>query len=538
MANGFASIGFVTNLKTYVEDIKALSGSYVDFSTMNAYLDAQWQNRRTNLLCLNQDRVRVEPGADNIQYILLDTGYTHKATGEPIYGGFFSEIGPTDLTDAKRKWKGVEIGTKAEIIERWGQSEHAQAAPTSLADIFVPDWGKLGEYLNRAVADMTGTNWQEYIAKAYQDACAANQFVAYRPEKASPIAYFSLKVSDHNGEPLWAYSVENKVTSARQNWFGLYIIPENEIITMLYRKHYYFLGDSNIIFEGPAYLTEFLKGVAQKAMRENWEWSKSGQQGGPSEYPILRNYIEHTYLKLCAEAEEGEQNKVIEYGGKVYFNSGLLDRRFNQIIFVADKTEVELDLPVLGKVSRTMLCNLTAYSHTEREIARNFRESELPQIARYFTHHSQVIFDASLDIHLNEMHIYEDGVSRDRLPKYREEYERLKDNPVEKELLMARIDRDFKSACDRAKLLAERNYKLAVPQYWRETGKIQFLLPIYLGEREEAEVPQCALALDYDDTGRTPYYRGATILTLDMAYNNARLISKPDVFWLNPVNED
>ncbi|NLT48515.1 MAG: DUF3825 domain-containing protein, partial [Clostridiales bacterium] len=28
------------------------------------------------------------------------------------------------------------------------------------------------------------------------------------------------------------------------------------------------------------------------------------------------------------------------------------------------------------------------------------------------------------------------------------------------------------------------------------------------------------------------YYRGATILTLDMAYNNARLIAKPDVFWL------
>ena len=61
------------------------------------------------------------------------------------------------------------------------------------------------------------------------------------------------------------------------------------------------------------------------------------------------------------------------------------------------------------------------------------------------------------------------------------------------------------------------------------------MLPIYLGELEEADQPHCALALSYDDTGRVKYYRGETILTLSMAYNNARLIAKPDVFWLDTV---
>ena len=131
------------------------------------------------------------------------------------------------------------------------------------------------------------------------------------------------------------------------------------------------------------------------------------------------------------------------------------------------------------------------------------------------------------------MHIFEDGVERKRLPKYDAEYQKCKDNPQEKEALLARIARDFDSAILRAKLMAERNYKLAVPQFWRETGEIQFLLPIYLGELEEADKPQCALALALDRSGRVPYYRGATILTLDMAYNNARLIAKPDIFWLN-----
>ena len=44
-----------------------------------------------------------------------------------------------------------------------------------------------------------------------------------------------------------------------------------------------------------------------------------------------------------------------------------------------------------------------------------------------------------------------------------------------------------------------------------------------------------ALCLALDQSGRVPYYRGVTIFTLDMAYNNARLIAKPDVFWLNDL---
>ena len=107
-----------------------------------------------------------------------------------------------------------------------------------------------------------------------------------------------------------------------------------------------------------------------------------------------------------------------------------------------------------------------------------------------------------------------------------------KSNPEAKNVLLARIARDFSSALQRARLMAERNYKLAVPQYWMEDNDIQLLLPVYLGEREENGRPECALALKKITNGRAPYYRGATILTLDMAYNNSRLLAKPDVFWL------
>ena len=103
--------------------------------------------------------------------------------------------------------------------------------------------------------------------------------------------------------------------------------------------------------------------------------------------------------------------------------------------------------------------------------------------------------------------------------------------------LIKKIAHDFDSALHRAQLMAQRNYKLAVPQYWKETGKIQFLLPIYIGENEESEKPQCALVLNLDDNGRIHYYRGETILDLNMAYNNARLIAKPEVFWLDDITQ-
>ena len=68
------------------------------------------------------------------------------------------------------------------------------------------------------------------------------------------------------------------------------------------------------------------------------------------------------------------------------------------------------------------------------------------------------------------------------------------------------------------------NYKLAIPQYYE--GKIQLLLPLCL---EDDETP--SLALTVTKVGN--FYQGHTCLTLDMAYNNARLIAKPESNWLS-----
>lgn len=83
----------------------------------------------------------------------------------------------------------------------------------------------------------------------------------------------------------------------------------------------------------------------------------------------------------------------------------------------------------------------------------------------------------------------------------------------------------LRGAIEDAKRRAKRNYKTAVPQFFE--GRIQHLLPLCLQQRNRAD-----LALVVGRTGDV--YLARTVLPLDWAYNNARLIARPDNEWLVP----
>lgn len=89
------------------------------------------------------------------------------------------------------------------------------------------------------------------------------------------------------------------------------------------------------------------------------------------------------------------------------------------------------------------------------------------------------------------------------------------------------------SAIDYAVAITQRNYKFVVPMYRPQTDSIQLLMPIYL-EGTFQQCPDFALVLTPDS--KECIYTPETILPLDAAYQNARLIAKPDETWLNPEN--
>ena len=62
-------------------------------------------------------------------------------------------------------------------------------------------------------------------------------------------------------------------------------------------------------------------------------------------------------------------------------------------------------------------------------------------------------------------------------------------------------------------------------------GRVQYLLPICLTDMEQ---PDLAMTLTIMDR----YYLGNTCLTLEMAYLNARLLSRPVAHWLTDIVEN
>ena len=137
--------------------------------------------------------------------------------------------------------------------------------------------------------------------------------------------------------------------------------------------------------------------------------------------------------------------------------------------------------------------------------------SEKPELTNYFQNAGELIYDSTKRLIPDFEHILDD-----REKRFPESFRNLG-----KPLQVERI----KSAIDAALTRIKRNYKTAIPQFYDDS--IQLLLPLCL---EDVEVADVALVV----ANEGEVYRANTVLPLDWAYNNARLLAKPDREWLNP----
>lgn len=135
----------------------------------------------------------------------------------------------------------------------------------------------------------------------------------------------------------------------------------------------------------------------------------------------------------------------------------------------------------------------------------------LPCRVRFAEDPSELVFDYRLPIRSNIDHILGDEENLTRIPAslMREDNSLL-------------LRRAFEGAVVEAARRAAANYTLAVPQFYG--GRIQLLLPLCL----TGDKPELALTIQREDG----FYAARTCLTLDMAYNNARLICRPETSWI------
>lgn len=242
--------------------------------------------------------------------------------------------------------------------------------------------------------------------------------------------------------------------------------------------------------------TQHIENLVSLARPERWDYLRDTQD---VPHQVLVNYINHTFMRLCELHETfPEAGYICESNEYFCFDTGLFTKNFEPIYAL-------LTPNASGYTAKWKLKGF--YKKSAFELRR---VPKLPIRASYFDNFEDLVYDTRLDLRINIDHILDDERNKLRIPEC---YRNLPNLPM---LFLG-------SALEYAKVRIKENYKAAVPQYFN--GQIQFLIPISLGD---PSVVDLSLAVGKDGG----IYTGRTCLTLDMAYNNARLIAKPESDWL------
>lgn len=150
------------------------------------------------------------------------------------------------------------------------------------------------------------------------------------------------------------------------------------------------------------------------------------------------------------------------------------------------------------------------YKDSNRTMMSGF--SIFPDFIEHFEKQEDAYYDCSLELRKELDHIIDDNF--DRLP--------LGLQTIDAQTLRYVVNGSIDTSLKKVK----RNNRLVAPQLY--FGKITYLLPIdMLGQKY-------ALAVEKINN----QYRANTILTIDMAYMQARLVMKPESNWLLPNAEE
>ena len=285
-----------------------------------------------------------------------------------------------------------------------------------------------------------------------------------------------------------------------------------------------------------AYLPQGWNGTIEllyKFIRQDEHWYYGEKQENQTSLPILSNYLRYTFVRIYKEDK-------IRYSVKgadrqlAAFNTGLVNDLYEPIYALFEKNKIE------GQQEWFLL----GFSPRESGIGKGFLGNidGIPPRAKYITEKDLLIPDGmvpSIDV----KHIVD---NLERLPndylwklckdlvsskaeleesKGTQEFKDKIRNNIEK---VHDIKRDFEHAIRMSLKRVEWNYKTAIPVYWVKGNSISLLLPLALTDGKEIDL---AFVISRQENGS---YVGQTIYTLEMAYNDARLIVRPDSDWLIP----
>jgi len=285
-----------------------------------------------------------------------------------------------------------------------------------------------------------------------------------------------------------------------------------------------------------AFMGDFRKVIndlADLALKERWYYKL---QDPFNPFPILTSYLNYTFYRLSKE-----KNKIVFTDHYAAFNTGLVNKLYEPIYAFFSKNRQE------GRQEWFFneFC-ISGVDLTGKNLASNF--NPLPQRAHYFQDPSELIYDSHApEPQLNWDHIILENVSRfplEFLEENKPEKFSFRDTTIMTDLekeqyykqLASSIENDSKKfraiknrlsdSLETSLKRIEWNFKTAIPMYYPRTNKISLLLPLSL---IDDDIIDLALVTERTPSGN---YLGHTVLPLDWAYSNARLITRPDSDWL------
>lgn len=303
---------------------------------------------------------------------------------------------------------------------------------------------------------------------------------------------------DTNGNPIVFWLVQDLSNKNVYTDFECGLLFDFELKKKIVSSYQW---GKKIFFTNKNSARKLLKKVEGLATPEQWSWDKNGKS-----LDILQSYLTYTFIKLL-----NEKNKILEGENKttgkkiVAFNTNLMYRRIGDIYIAGEKFEYKngylLKDPDIIKVEDLTLCGINP-------------GSLLPPA--YFEKITDIIFDPKREFIYDVVGKIDHVLTR-------------KDERIDKDITVG----ELQIAINFAKEMAKRNYKYVVPMYYPEKNRIQLLMPLYF-KGEYNDEPDGVLILTPSSKG--PYYIPETIIGLREAYMDARLISKPDNAWLEPIS--
>lgn len=240
---------------------------------------------------------------------------------------------------------------------------------------------------------------------------------------------------------------------------------------------------------------------------ESWDYIQKKTE----EIPILCSYMDQTCKRILEEDKLvlGYSSAGKEYA---YFNTGLADNFQSEVFAYFEKNHNYKEVGNWG--ISIPKWHFLEFNTEESRYRRYFDGRATAEIASYFNPGTQLVLDP------------------EDLKTAKPNWDHLFDRKmrIAEENINAMSEMDFRDAINDSIDLAyrriKRNYKTAIPQFY--SHEIQFLVPLY--SRKDRANALAAMVIRKNES----IYEISTILTLDQAYNNARLLAKPDREWLNP----